>query len=156
LVNLYNYSFNDPLNHTDYSGYVPKDKWYGYDKKGPGFKSWYHEQKKNKVYPPNASEEELEDAFEDWVREGRRNPKEKKWKKSKNDENSCNENTETNADSPIPENPESVNSPGDAQARAAVKAAAATAAIAAAGITAAEVGQIILDTLLVLGMFSGG
>ncbi len=79
-TDLYGYCVNDPVNWSDSDGLNPKDKHYGLPKK---FWNWYHRNVKEKG-DPDATKEEAEELYKEWMDLGKPGPdKKKKRKKGK-------------------------------------------------------------------------
>jgi RHS repeat-associated protein len=72
-TNLYGYVGGDGVNGVDPSGLTKFDKWFGLPKK---FRHWFHRQFKEQGNP-NATKEELADAFEQWKDMGSPGPDKK-------------------------------------------------------------------------------
>jgi len=145
-TNLYAYVSNDPVTRIDVTGFGPKDRFYGLPK---DFQRWYHRQDKWRIKGyPDADQEELQEAFEEWKNRGRPTPE------GKRTEQSCpapEADGETASDDPATD-PQSATDPA-IDPDAAKKAAAATAGTAAAAWAAYEAALAILAFA---GMLLGG
>jgi RHS repeat-associated protein len=70
-VNLYGFVKNNAITITDLLGLTPKDKWWEFtDKK---FQNWYHRCWKERG-APDATREDLEEAYDEWKRRGKPTP----------------------------------------------------------------------------------
>jgi RHS repeat-associated protein len=72
--NQYQYVWNSPVIYTDPLGFGPGDKWYGYNDRN--FQDWFH-RKWKQPGDPDATKEDIEDAYQEWENQGRpgRDPK---------------------------------------------------------------------------------
>lgn len=74
-TNLYEYVDNNSVNFKDSTGYSKFDQWFGdYPK---AFKNWFHRQFKDPG-DPNATKEELEQAYKEWKDQGEPGPDNKR------------------------------------------------------------------------------
>lgn len=67
-VNLYGYVGNNPINFTDPTGLTKSDPWYGYNNKD--FQRWFHRCWKQKGGPRVTPEEDIAEAYDEWVSRG--------------------------------------------------------------------------------------
>src|SRR6202043_3207238 len=65
---LYEYATSNPLSFIDPFGLGPGDKWYGYNARD--FQDWFH-RNWNKPGDPDASKEDIQNAYDEWQREGK-------------------------------------------------------------------------------------
>jgi RHS repeat-associated protein len=84
--NLFSYVGNEPVNWNDPSGLTKNDPWYGHNEKN--FQNWYHRRWKQKGGPRVRSKEEIDEAYDDWVAEGKPSPDNKGKNKGKG-KNKC-------------------------------------------------------------------
>jgi RHS repeat-associated protein len=66
--NLYEFVAGNPLSYIDPFGRGPGDKWYGYNNRD--FQDWFHRQWKQPG-DPDATKEEIEEAYKEWVDQGK-------------------------------------------------------------------------------------
>jgi RHS repeat-associated protein len=90
-ANSYAYVGDNPASWIDPYGYGPKDKWYGYNNRD--FQDWFHRQWKQEG-DPDATKEEMEDAYRQWEDEGRPSRDPKKNRRNNNNNNDDDENND--------------------------------------------------------------